>query len=69
MAGIPVNGEALKVIRERSGFSRVALAAKCEIDPSYLSLIETGKRLPSPLVIWRLASALQINATAIAAVA
>jgi transcriptional regulator with XRE-family HTH domain len=69
VAGIPVNGEALKVIRERSGFSRAALAAKCELDPSYLSLIETGQRRPSPLVMWRLTEALQITAAAIKAVA
>ena len=42
-----VTGERIKRLREAAGMSQGELAEKSGVDPSYISLLETGKR-PNP---------------------
>lgn len=62
-----VNGEAVRVIRERSGFTGTALAEQVGINRAYLSHIEAGRKQPSPDVAKRLAEALKVRLVAILA--
>lgn len=62
-----INGEALRVIRERSGFTGTALAEEAGINRAYLSHIEAGRKQPSPDVARRLADALKVRLVAILA--
>ena len=67
MPGIKVNGEALKTIRERSGYGQTEFAAMVGIDRAYLSHIEAGRRNPSPAVAKRIAGTLKMPLAAILA--
>jgi transcriptional regulator with XRE-family HTH domain len=40
-------GKLLKELREERGLSQAQLALECELDQSFLSLIERGRRQPS----------------------
>lgn len=55
-----INGEVLRIIRERSGYSGAKLAEECELSPQHLSDIELGKRNASPAVAKRLAKVLDV---------
>lgn len=65
LALVQVNGETLKVIRERSGLTGTALAAAAGINRAYLSHIEAGRKQPSPEVARRLADHLKVPLVAI----
>jgi len=52
--------KAIRVARSLADISQGALADKAEIDRSYLSLIESGKRKPTVETIEKIAIALQI---------
>ncbi len=54
-------GERLRHEREKLNFSAETLAKACRISRSYITLIETGKRLPSKKVIPKLAIALHVK--------
>ncbi|WP_163513548.1 helix-turn-helix domain-containing protein [Fodinicola acaciae] len=55
-------GTFIRTTRERLGVSQAQLAAKTGIDPSYLALIEAGKRAkPAADILQRIADALQID--------
>lgn len=51
----------LRNIRESLGYSIYDVNKLCDISPSYLSLMENGKRRPSPIVLKKLSSIYHIN--------
>ncbi len=67
MGGIRVNGEALRALRERSGYGQTEFASMVGIDRAYLSHIEAGRRNPSPGVAKRIATQLRVPIVAILA--
>lgn len=60
-----LNPAALRVIRERSGYSVSSLAAAVGIQQPHLSNIEKGRRGASPDLIQRIAAELKIPLGAI----
>lgn len=48
-------GQYLRNIREALGYSTYDVNKLCDISPSYLSLMETGKRKPSAIILKKLA--------------
>ena len=53
-------GKALKIARAIKGVQQGEVALKADLDPSYVCLLEKGKRKPSLETIERLSSALGI---------
>jgi transcriptional regulator with XRE-family HTH domain len=53
-------GKALKLARALANLSQKDLAARAGLDPSYVSLIEKGSRLPSLTALEKLGEALGI---------
>lgn len=53
----------LRIIRERSGWSSAELAKEAGITPSLMSMLENGKRWPTPRATKRLAEALKVPYT------
>lgn len=51
----------LKNIREALGYSIYDVNKLCEISPSYLSLMENGKRRPSPIILKKISSIYNID--------
>ncbi len=51
----------LVVIRKRKRLSNAALAKRAQISQPYISLMESGNRVPSLKVIERLAKALEVR--------
>lgn len=51
----------LRNIRESLGYSIYDVNKLCDISPSYLSLMENGKRRPSPVILKKLSSIYHIN--------
>lgn len=51
----------LKSIRENLGYSIYDVNKLCQISPSYLSLMENGKRRPSPIILKKLSSIYNID--------
>jgi transcriptional regulator with XRE-family HTH domain len=54
-------GSALRAVRIDRGVSQMNLAASSALDPTYVSLMERGHRVPSFIVIVRLADALNVS--------
>ena len=54
-------GERLRQLRRAAGLSQTQLAGE-DLSPSYVSLLETGKRQPSPDVVQTLALRLGCSA-------
>lgn len=54
-------GEYLKQLRVAKGYSQEILAEKTDLDRTYISGLERGKRNPSYLTIMRLANALDVT--------
>ena len=54
-----LNRDALIEIRQRSGYTKAALAEAAHISPATLTRLENGERHPSPTVLRQLAEALQ----------
>lgn len=52
--------KAIRIVRSMSSMSQATLADRCELDRSYLSLIEAGKRTPSLATLVRLAGEIGI---------
>jgi len=53
-------GKALRIARAASGLQQQELARRAGLTPSYVSLVEMGKRNPSVGAIKKLSQALQI---------
>lgn len=53
----------MKANRKKLNYSQSELAERIGTAPNYISLIEQGKKFPSPQMIERIASALQIHST------
>ncbi|RDV14532.1 XRE family transcriptional regulator [Pontibacter diazotrophicus] len=53
-------GETIKELRKRKGFNQSEFAAKCNISPTSLSLIESGKKRPHTKTLDAICSALEI---------
>ncbi len=51
----------LRTIRESLGYSIYDVNKLCQISPSYLSLMENGKRRPSPIILKKLSSIYNID--------
>lgn len=51
----------LRSIRENLGYSIYDVNKLCQISPSYLSLMENGKRRPSPVILKKLSSIYNID--------
>ncbi len=58
-------GAAIREHREYAGLSGRELARRAEVDQSYVSLIETGRRLPSLEMLYTVASVLGVRAAAL----
>lgn len=54
-------GQFLRTIRESLGYSTYNVNKLCNISPSYLSLLETGKRKPSAIILKKLAPIYNLN--------
>lgn len=53
-------GRALRTCRAIRGWPQELVAEKASISTSYVSLIESGKRLPAPASVGKLAKALNV---------
>ena len=51
-------GEELRELRQQQGFSQENLALECELDRTFISLLERGKRQPTLETLFKLAKAL-----------
>ena len=57
---IEVFGKVLRELRESNQLSQEKLAEYCELDRTYISLLERGLRQPTITTIFKLAKALNI---------
>ncbi len=56
-------GIVLKRLRKEKGISQTALAKNCQLDRTFISLLERGQRQPSLSTIFVIAEKLQITPT------
>jgi transcriptional regulator with XRE-family HTH domain len=65
MSGDPVStfGLVVKELRKERSLSQERLADEASLDRTFLSQLETGRKQPSLLTIFRLAQALQVEAS------
>ncbi|WP_055109477.1 helix-turn-helix domain-containing protein [Paenibacillus ihumii] len=54
-------GKTVKAIRIKQGLSQEDLAHECDVDRSYISMIEVGRNEPSVTKIFELCKGLQIK--------
>lgn len=54
-------GQYLRNLREVLGYSTYDVNKLCDISPSYLSLMENGKRKPSAIILKKLAPIYNVN--------
>jgi len=55
-------GERVRELRRRKGLSQEALALACELDRTYIGGVERGERNISLINIYKIASALEVEA-------
>lgn len=55
-------GVVLREYRKEKGFSQESLALTCEMDRTFISLLERGKRRPTINTVVEIASVLQVDA-------
>lgn len=60
---IEVFGKVLRKLRTERGISQEKFAEYCDLDRTYISLLERGKRQPTITTIFKIASTLGINAS------
>jgi transcriptional regulator with XRE-family HTH domain len=58
---VEVFGEVLREIRQDNNISQEKLAEYCDLDRTYISLLERGLRQPTISTIFKLATALHIT--------
>lgn len=56
-----LDGQAVARLREAKGLSQVDLAARCDVNPSYVSLLESGTRQPSSSLALKIAKVLGVK--------
>jgi len=56
-------GKTLAAIRQLKGLSQAELAQKAKLAPTWISQLETGKRLPSFITLQKLVGALDVDAS------
>ncbi len=54
-------GKVLQSIRLKKGFSQEKLALECELDRTFISMLERGLRQPSLTTLVKIANTLQIK--------
>jgi Predicted transcription factor, homolog of eukaryotic MBF1 len=58
-------GLVLREFREKKGYSQEFLAGICNLDRTYISLLERGLRQPTLKTLFTLSEALELSATEI----
>jgi transcriptional regulator with XRE-family HTH domain len=58
-------GSVIRRRREQAGFSQESLAEEAGLHRTYISLLERGKRIPSILVVQKLAKAMGTTMTSL----
>jgi len=58
---VEVFGKVLRELREENQLSQEKLAEYCELDRTYISLLERGLRQPTITTIFKLSKALNIS--------
>jgi transcriptional regulator with XRE-family HTH domain len=54
-------GKRIRAARDKQGLTQEKLAELCECDPTYISLLERGKRNPAFLTLANLAANLSVR--------
>jgi len=54
-------GKTLQLLRRRSHLSQIELGKRTGVHPKYISMIETGKKLPALRTLQKLTAALESN--------
>ena len=62
---VEVFGKVLRELREANHISQEKLAELCDLDRTYISLLERGLRQPTITTFFRLAKALKIKPSAL----
>jgi transcriptional regulator with XRE-family HTH domain len=58
-------GQVLKELRVKKGLSQEALATDCDLDRTYISLLERGLRQPTLSTLFRIGKALDVSPSSI----
>jgi len=58
-------GRVLRELREQRGFTQEAFALECEVDRTFVGLIERGQRQPTLTTLFRLAGPLRLRPSAL----
>lgn len=58
-------GRVLRELREQRGFTQEAFALECEVDRTFVGLIERGQRQPTLTTLYRLAGPLGLRPSAL----
>ncbi|HEX8298246.1 MAG TPA: helix-turn-helix transcriptional regulator, partial [Rubricoccaceae bacterium] len=60
-------GQAVRARREALGISQEALAERCDLDRTYVSGVERGRRNPTVQAVYRIAQGLDVAAAVLVA--
>lgn len=60
-------GQTLRAFRKKSGLAQEALALECDLDRTFISLLERGLRQPTLKTLFRLAHVLKVPPSALVA--
>lgn len=58
-------GVVLKELRVKKGYSQESLAIECDLDRTYISLLERGLRQPTISTLFTIATALEVTPSSI----
>ena len=58
-------GQVLRELRQQRGFTQEAFALECEVDRTFVGLMERGQRQPSLTTLFRLAKPLELRPSAL----
>jgi len=58
-------GAILKELRVKKGYSQEALAIECDLDRTYISLLERGLRQPTLSTLFKIAEILEVTPSSI----
>jgi transcriptional regulator with XRE-family HTH domain len=62
---IKIFGQVLRELREKENISQEKLAEYCDLDRTYISLLERGLRQPTITTLFKLSKALNIKPSAL----